>query len=130
MSTMSEDYQGQHQPSPDGVTLDRAIEAFPSIDTMPDIYSFGPAYGVSITQILTHRGKPAAWVRVYRAVPPGVDTINPGDWVTTSREYARQHAIQDDDEANDWPVIDRLVRAGELRTDGDDVNEWGYFPES
>jgi hypothetical protein len=30
-------------------------------------------------------------VTLYRAVPPGYDGIRPGDWVTTSLEYAQDH---------------------------------------
>jgi hypothetical protein len=29
----------------------------------------------------------------------------------------------------DWQVISRKVPARHLRTEANDVNEWGYFPE-
>lgn len=63
---------------------------------------------------------------IYRAVPDGVDTIYGGDWVTLSLGYARQHAIQDDDPANDWGVLRAQVPGTQVFTDGNDLAECGY----
>lgn len=123
------EYRGQHQPDPDGVPMHEAETAFPDVYAHPEYYHFGSAaYDRSLSLITRVKGDPGARVTVYRAVPPGVERINPGDWVTPSREYAELHAAQDDDPANDWPVVKRNVKARELLTEGNDVNEWGWFP--
>ena len=76
------------------------------------------------------KDKPDAMVTVHRAVPHGVTDINPGDWVTPSKSYAKQHGMHESDPKQDLPVISKKVRAADLRTDGDSVNEFGYFPST
>jgi glutaredoxin-like protein NrdH len=72
------------------------------------------------------RGNPEAPVDVYRALPHGNETINKGDWVTPSLEYARQHAMHPDDPAQDLPVIKMTVPAKHLYQNGDSYYEMGY----
>jgi hypothetical protein len=36
--------------------------------------------------------------------------------------------MHETDPAKDWPVISRKVRAQELVTEGNSVNEWGWHP--
>ncbi len=72
------------------------------------------------------RNNPDADVTVYRAVPKGVESINPGDWVTTSKIYANQHGRSLVD--GDYHVIEKKVKAKELVTDGNSMHEWGYSP--
>lgn len=72
------------------------------------------------------RGKPEAMVPIYRATPAGV--INPGDWVTPSEAYARQHAKHYEDPALDMPVVSKVVPASHLHWDANDINEYGYNP--
>ena len=72
------------------------------------------------------RGNPDHPVTVYRALPTGRTQFNTGDWVTPSLEYAQGHAIQDDDPANDWPVISTTVPAKHLWGNGDSYYEMGY----
>ena len=72
------------------------------------------------------RGNPDHPVTVYRALPTGRTRFNTGDWVTPSLEYAQGHAIQDDDPANDWPVISTTVPAQHLWGNGDSYYEMGY----
>ena len=116
----------QHQPFEDGPTLDRMEEMFgEDVYAHPEWYSWevdGGGQREAVRALLASRGKPDARVTVYRAVPASVESINPGDWVTTSLAYARQHAMQDDDPANDWPVLSLVVRADEVR---EDVQRWG-----
>lgn len=124
------DYRRSHQPFAAGPFLSDLTPIFGAdVYAHPEWYSFGHGESYereSVRVFLSVRGRPDALVTVYRAVPPGVDTINPGDWVAISEAYARQHAIQDDDPANDWPVISRQVRAGEVCTGGSDLIEWGW----
>lgn len=78
------------------------------------------------------RGKPDAEVTIYRGVPKGIKNINEGDFVTLSKQYAKDHAASGygryGDEAGD--VIQMKVKVKDIFWDGNDVNEFGYFPES
>ena len=50
--------------------------------------------------------------------------INNGDWVTTSRLYAKQHG--ESNLNNSYKIITKTVKASELYTDGNSIFEWGY----
>lgn len=69
-------------------------------------------------------------VQIYRAVPHGVHDINEGDWVSTSPEYAHQHATNDSDPENNWPVLTAHVPGEHVWTDHNDPNEQGYHGPS
>lgn len=133
-------YRMSHQPTgPDGgARLDDMTgggEVFPD-----DIYSskglqyYGnpgsAADKESYKVIQAMRGKPDKSVTVYRAVPPGVKEINPGDFVSLSKKYAEDHAFtgygSSGQDAGD--VISMRVKAKEVYSPGDDLNEFGYFP--
>ena len=77
------------------------------------------------------RGNSDAKVTIYRAVPKGVEDINEGDFVTLSKEYAEQHAAsgygRNGDEAGQ--VIKMEVEARDLYSEGNDLNEFGFFPK-
>lgn len=123
------DYRMQHQPDPDGAQMHDLSEAFPDIYTHPEYYHHGSEhYDRSIDVIMRTKGDPEARVRIYRAVPDRALGINAGNWVTPSKTYAAEHGAHPTDPAQDWPVISKLVYARDLRTEGNDVNEWGYFP--
>lgn len=129
------DYRGQHQPDPDGAPLHDIESVMPDFYAHPDWYRTGDdeCDGPSIRAVLRSRNRPGAMVWVYRAVPHDVyeapgPSINPGDWVTTSKPYARQHGAHPTDPSLDLPVAARRVPASALRQDGNSVNEWGYFP--
>lgn len=52
--------------------------------------------------------------------------INPGDWVTPNRTYAKEHG-----EAHlngKYKILSKTVPAKHLYTDGNSVHEWGYDP--
>lgn len=78
--------------------------------------------------IAAARCQPSKRVTVYRAVPPGIRTINPGDWVALAKGYARDHAIDLMGPGQDGVVISMSVLALDLFTDGNSLNEWGYDP--
>ena len=90
-----------------------------------------PADQESAKIIQSVRGNPEAEVTIYRAVPKDVNTINPGDWVTLSKSYADDHAEsgygQMGDEAG--KVISQKIKVKDVYSDGNDLNEFGYFPE-
>ena len=72
-------------------------------------------------QVADARANPEAMVTVWRAVPDGVDTINPGDWVAISRDYAAQHGASERAPC----ILEAQVLARELWSEGL-LNEWGY----
>lgn len=127
---MTNDHRMQHQPDRTGAPMHDVEGVFPDLYTRPELYVFGPEYRASIRVIQGVRGKPDADVTVYRSVPHGVTEINPGDWVSPSRAYAAQHGMHATDPTQDLPVISRVVRASELRTEGNSVSEWGWFPDA
>jgi hypothetical protein len=137
MSNLNEtqfgDYHMSHRPPAPGddvgAPLHDVEDVMPGFHKNPKIYDFqGPAItGESTRAILAARGNPDHEVPIYRAVPKKEHGINPGDWVSTSRRYAEQHAISNGD-GPDWPVVEGRAKASELLTHGDDPNEWGYWP--
>lgn len=74
------------------------------------------------------KGDPTAMVTVYRGVPGDVTAINPGDWVTPSKSYAEQHAESNLGADAHGHVISIQVPAGQLWTDGNSIQEWGWNP--
>jgi hypothetical protein len=82
----------------------------------------------SIRVIQLSRNKPNQTVQIFRAVPKEVksNTINPGDWVTSSREYATQHGKG----LGKYKLLSKIVPAKTLFTNGDSIHEWGYDPGS
>ena len=74
------------------------------------------------------KGKPDATVEIYRAVPEGVsDEINPGDWVTLTKDYAEEHG--QGPLKGDYKIIKKKVKASDIYTNADSIHEWGYDPQ-
>jgi hypothetical protein len=74
------------------------------------------------------KGKPDATVEIYRAVPKGVsDEINPGDWVTLTKDYAEEHG--QGPLKGDYKIIKKKVKASDIYTNADSIHEWGYDPQ-
>ncbi|MGI6797694.1 hypothetical protein [Gordonia sihwensis] len=128
------DYRGHHQaPGPDDVaqcftTLGQDNDSVYPTDVLvhPDRYG---AYNAS-TAALIRAAQTLDCLTIYRAVPPGVDTINPGDWVAISEEYARTHSygLLDgtiDDGSTDGVILSVEVPAATLWSEGV-LEEWGY----
>jgi hypothetical protein len=84
----------------------------------------------SYAAILSARGNPEAEITIYRGVPTDVNQINAGDWVTLSPDYAAMHAADgygpNGDQAG--KVISQQVKVKDVFSDGNDLNEFGYFP--
>lgn len=128
------DYRGMHQPPADGPPLHdlTAVEHFP-----PNVYDELQHYThmsgrlrydqQSMGAVRAARGKPEKAVTVYRAAPPHVTSINPGDWVALSPEYAKAHAAgAGGDGQPDWPIHSARVPAKHVLGGGNDIVEWGY----
>ena len=74
------------------------------------------------------KNNPDAEVTIYRAVPKdeSVTGINSGDWVTLSKSYAKQHG--ESTLGGEYQILSQKAKAGELFTNGDSINEFGYYP--
>lgn len=53
--------------------------------------------------------------------------INSGDWVTLSKKYAKDHG--ESALNGDYKIISKKVKAKELFTNGDSLNEFGYWKD-
>lgn len=125
------EYRGSHT-APNaktyGATLDDLTQIMPAdvYDARgKQLYGIGDAMIDSQWRIaaLKARGKPEAEIEVYRAVPKGVKDINNGDWVTTSKDYAKWHGENVLD--GDFEIIKKNVKAKTLSTEGYPY-EFGY----
>jgi hypothetical protein len=91
----------------------------------------GSAIGMDNTTISilkTAKDRPEQPIKIYRAVSNKIQnpTINIGDWVTVSLEYAKDHGYKQFD--NDYVILSKIVHAKDLFTDGGSIHEWGYDP--
>lgn len=125
---MAENYRLSHQapgPEEDGTTIrfdqvgSANDEVFPT-DVLDKPQNYGLQHAATANALNQARGNPDGEVRIYRAVPEGVTTINPGDWVATSKEYATAEA-----QIEGSTIISATTRAGDLWTEGL-LEEWGY----
>ena len=82
----------------------------------------------AVSSILSCEAKPNSFVQIYRAVEKdGPRKIQPGDWVTTSLAYAKEHAKSNI--SGPTKILKGRVRACELFTEGNSLLEWGYNPQ-
>lgn len=75
------------------------------------------------------KGNPKAEVTIYRAIPQGekASKINPGDWVTVSKEYAMEHG--ESQLGGKYKIISQKVPASHVTTNADSILEQGYYPQ-
>lgn len=91
---------------------------------MTDVYAgSGLAYNEIQQKIIEDMNARVAELQKQRQKNVG---INPGDWVTISRKYAKAHG--EDNLLGKYKIISKVVKAGELFTDCNDLAEWGYQP--
>jgi hypothetical protein len=103
-------------------------------EMMPGFYDKPQLYGSAYEQsdkesrsvLMSIRDKPNAPVTIYRAVPENVDKINPGDWVTLSPTYAKEHLRSN--LSSGGKVLSQVIPAKDLWFDGNSINEFGYDP--
>ena len=87
-------------------------------------------FGETLRIMNESRNNPSNKVRIYRAIPddgsiPDEDhEINEGDWVALSESYAHEHG--NDYLDGDYVVLDKLVDAQHLYSNGDSIYEFGY----
>lgn len=125
-----DDYGMWHRPSTDYGDASNFEENMPGVFEHPEWYVFGndseyvQAYKESLDALKKVRNNPEGEIIIYRATTG--DTINEGDWVTPSKTYAKWHNYsQLDGKGN---VLELKVKAKDIRFAGDDINEFGYFP--
>lgn len=124
-------YRGSHvAPNAEtyGATLDNLGGIMPA-----DVYSSKgiSRYGINDPAIdrewfaAAYRAKnnPNYEVTVWRAVPKGVKDINSGDWVTTSKTYAKNHG--ENTLNGDYDLVSSKVKANTLTSEGYPY-EFGY----
>lgn len=124
-------YQINHKPmtSEGGAsTLDDLTQAFGEDIYGKDALQYfgsGDAREQAVVKILKSlRGKPDAEVTIYRGVPDGVGKINPGDWVTLSKEAAEDYASQH----KGGRIVSMKVPAHHVTGWADSLLEFGYYP--
>jgi len=86
-----------------------------------------PAANKAIDIIQRARNNPDMEVTVYRAVPDDVTDINPRDWVSLTRDYAKAHGESALD--GKYRIIETKTKASNLFNEGY-VDEWGFDPKS
>ena len=131
------DYSGEHKaPQRDyGAPLDNLKGVYPDDIYGPNAaryygHSSGDATDKAAARIIqATKGKPDAPVKVFRAIPKGIQSneINPGDWITTMKSYAVQHG--EGALGGDYKILEKTVNAGDLYTNGDSIFEFGYDPK-
>ena len=128
------EYGMSHRPSYDGMppaynllegeTLPRDVYTHPDYSISSGrIKSGDKAANESWDALQKIKGKPDAEITVYRA--GRADKLNNGDWVTFSKDYAKQ-SLEGDVEK----VYSFKVKAKDVIFAGDDINEFGYYPKS
>ena len=144
----AEDYRGQHK-APN-------FESAPAFDLTgngvypKDVYSRPDWYEQDMgleemRKIQRFQGNPEAPVWIHRAIPKNIYDnamlegertgnsplsllIKEGDWVTTNKQYAKDHgegALN-----GDFKVVSKRVKARDIFTNGDSIFEWGYYPSN
>lgn len=133
LSNQFDAYRGSHKPDvEEAVRFHELDKAMPKFYENPHHYIHdhdgSDFYGAKEAKrsARSARGNPEADVRVYRAVPSGVETINPGDWVTTSRRYAERHAESNIPEEKKPIVLSSVTKARNITFGGNDAYEFGY----
>ena len=54
-------------------------------------------------------------------------TINPGDWITITKQYAVEHGKGNLN--NKYKILSKTVYARDLYSDGNSIHEYGYDPQ-
>jgi len=93
------------------------------------LYSSGMDYDPQAIGVLQSvKNRPNAKVTIYRAVPKDVKgEINPGDWVTLTKEYAKEHG--ESNLGGKFKIVKKDVYARDIFTDANSIQEFGYDPQ-
>lgn len=139
----SETYRGSHEaPQPgDDAPMHNVSGIYPDDFHGPDGFRQYADQGNdydhhSYRQVTRVKNDPEAHVWVHRAIPTKVykealkkkvplhHMIKNGDWVTTSKDYAKEHGVEN--LKGDYKIASMRAKAKHLYTDGNSIHEWGY----
>jgi hypothetical protein len=139
------DYRGEHvAPGPEsGKPMHDTTGVYPADFYGPRGFEYyanthQPYDRASYNTVAEAKGNPDKMVWAHRAVPkdvykaamktsePTAHMIRPGDWVTPSREYAKEHG---EGLGEGYHIARKRVPAKHLYTNADSIHEWGYHPE-
>lgn len=120
------DYGMSHRPSTDYGDGSNFEENMPDVFEHPEWYfRKSEAHNMeSLRALRKVRGNPEGEITIYRATIG--DTINEGDWISPSKKYAEMHNWHSLD--GKGKILELKVKAKDIRFAGDDINEFGYFP--
>lgn len=120
------DYGMSHRPSTDYGDGSNFEENMPDVFEHPEWYfRKSEAHNMeSLRALRKVRNNPEGEITIYRATIG--DTINEGDWVSPSKKYAEMHNWHSLDGKGN--ILELKVKAKDIRFAGDDINEFGYFP--
>lgn len=115
-----------------GVSGSQISEVYPELNNrdFTENYGDGFKYDAKTVKIIREMQKnPDADVTIYRTVPKDIDvnSINFGDWVALTKDYADEHGKARFD--GQYKIIEQVVKASDLYTDGNSIHEWGYSPK-
>lgn len=91
-------------------------------------YPVADKKAISILQSI--KDNPNADITIYRAVPKGkgITEFNKGDWITLTREYAKDHG--ESNLGGNYEILSKKVKSDEIFTDANSIQEFGYDPRS
>jgi hypothetical protein len=130
------DYRGQHSaPGPDsGSPMHDLRGTYPEDVYSPKGFSYYGETGApydreNFSTIQSAKARPYMSVPIYRAVPKDkkIKDINPGDWVATHPQYAKEHG--ESVFGGNYKILKKFAKARDLFTAGDSHHEWGYHPQ-
>lgn len=124
----NEDYKMAHRPSEDYGNASDFERNMSGIFEHPNWYlDMTESYNMeSLNALRKVRNNPEGKLKIYRASPGS--KINPGDWVTLSKKYAEEHLERSLN--GNGKILEMTVKAKDVLFAGDDINEFGYFPEN
>jgi len=129
-----EDYRKDHEaPGPDYAAPMYDLEKMYPKDVYTGRgheYANSPEERDGLYAVSRTHNKPWAPITIYRAVPKDISRakINVGDWVTTSRAYAKEHGEAHLGGHGAYKILKLIAHARDLYTAGDSLAEWGYYP--
>jgi hypothetical protein len=130
------EYQGSHQsPGPEnGAPLWRMHDLYPDDLYSSNGFRYYADYGLpydreGYNRAISYVNRPNSFVTIYRAVPKdtSIKNINPSDWVTLTRSYAKDHG--ESTLGGEYKILKKMVRARDLFTHADSIHEFGYNPQ-
>lgn len=123
-------YGMSHRPSETGATASDITQNVSESGLPKDFYQHpeyyadmsNKSYQESFSALKKIKGKPETEVTIYRASPK--NELNKGDWVTLSKNYAKGESLSENTTVHSFKV-----KAKDIQFAGDDINEFGYYPE-